>query len=60
VLEAVEAAILKCIACSSCAVMAVGAEGEDKRLVAYIVPADESNRQGMPMSVAERGGCGVL
>ena len=46
VLEAVESAILKTIACDSCAVVALGAEGEDKRLVAYLVPSDVSNRQG--------------
>jgi acyl-CoA synthetase (AMP-forming)/AMP-acid ligase II len=32
VLEAVETAILKRIGCSGCCVVAVGAEGEDKRL----------------------------
>eukprot|EP00658_Telonema_sp_P-2_P084082 TRINITY_DN9241_c0_g1_i1.p2 TRINITY_DN9241_c0_g1~~TRINITY_DN9241_c0_g1_i1.p2 ORF type:complete len:576 (-),score=163.93 TRINITY_DN9241_c0_g1_i1:2486-4120(-) len=43
VLEAVEAAIRKRVACAGCAVLAVGAEGTDKRLVAYLVPCTQAN-----------------
>lgn len=40
-LGAVEAAILECLAVESCVVVAEGEEGEDKRLVAYLVPSSD-------------------
>src|SRR5215207_1294401 len=42
-LGAVEAAIEKDLAVRSCVVVSVGEEGEDKRLVAYIVPDPEDD-----------------
>ena len=46
-LGAVEAAIQENLAVHNCVVVADGAEGEDKRLVAYLVPdADEAGRHG--------------
>jgi amino acid adenylation domain-containing protein/thioester reductase-like protein len=42
-LGAVEAAIEKSLAVSSCVVVSEGEEGEDKRLVAYIVPDPEDD-----------------
>ena len=43
-LGAVEAAVEKHLAVRSCVVVAEGAEGEDKRLVAYLVPSDPAER----------------
>ncbi|MDQ3285553.1 MAG: thioester reductase domain-containing protein, partial [Actinomycetota bacterium] len=46
-LGAVEAAIERSLAVRSCVVIAEGEEGEDKRLVAYLVPSTEPHeRQG--------------
>ncbi len=45
-LGAVEAAIEQSIAVRACVVVADGEEGEDKRLVAYLVPSTESERGG--------------
>jgi amino acid adenylation domain-containing protein/thioester reductase-like protein len=46
-LGAVEAAIERCLAVRSCVVVAEGEEGEDKRLVAYLVPSpDPDEREG--------------
>jgi amino acid adenylation domain-containing protein/thioester reductase-like protein len=46
-LGAVEAAIERHLAVRSCVVVAEGEEGEDKRLVAYLVPAsDPAEREG--------------
>ena len=46
-LGAVEAAIERCLAVRSCVVVAEGEEGEDKRLVAYLVPSsDPAEREG--------------
>lgn len=45
-LETVEAAIEKHLAVRNCVVVPDGAEGEDKRLVAYLVPAPEEERVG--------------
>ena len=44
-LGAVEAAIEKGLAVRSCVVVSEGAEGEDKRLVAYIVPEPEDDER---------------
>ena len=43
-LGAVEAAIEESLAVRACVVVAVGEEGSDKRLVAYLVPASEDER----------------
>ena len=43
-LGAVEAAIEKNLAVRSCVVVAEGEEGEDKRLVAYLVPSPDTER----------------
>ena len=43
-LGAVEAAIEENLAVRACVVIAEGEEGEDKRLVAYLVPASEAER----------------
>jgi thioester reductase-like protein len=43
-LGAVEAAILERLAVESCVVVAEGEEGEDKRLVAYLVPSSDPDR----------------
>src|SRR3712207_4700664 len=43
---AVEAAIEENIAVKACVVVADGEEGEDKRLVAYLVPSSEDERGG--------------
>ncbi|MDP8950100.1 MAG: thioester reductase domain-containing protein, partial [Actinomycetota bacterium] len=43
-LGAVEAAILQRLAVESCVVVAEGEEGEDKRLVAYLVPSSDPDR----------------
>ncbi len=45
-LGAVEAAIEQSIAVRACVVVADGEEGEDKRLVAYLVPSTKSERGG--------------
>ena len=60
-LGAVEAAILDGLAVEACAVVAEGEEGEDKRLVAYLVPAsdpdDDSRRlDRRPRDGAQPGG----
>ena len=44
-LGAVEAAIEENLAVHNCVVVADGAEGEDKRLVAYLVPDDAEDRR---------------
>jgi amino acid adenylation domain-containing protein/thioester reductase-like protein len=45
-LGAVEAAIEKHLAVRSCVVIAEGEEGEDKRLVAYLVPSSDPDERG--------------
>ena len=45
-LGAVEAAIEKNLAVRACVVIVEGEEGEDKRLVAYLVPSSEDERGG--------------
>src|ERR687897_1095136 len=45
-LGAVEAAIEKTLAVRSCVVVAEGEEGEDKRLVAYLVPSQDPEEHG--------------
>jgi amino acid adenylation domain-containing protein/thioester reductase-like protein len=45
-LGAVEAAIEKNLAVRSCVVVAEGEEGEDKRLVAYLVPSQDPEERG--------------
>ena len=45
-LGAVEAAIEKHLAVRGCVVIAEGAEGEDKRLVAYLVPSSDPAERG--------------
>jgi amino acid adenylation domain-containing protein/thioester reductase-like protein len=45
-LGAVEAAIEGSLAVRACVVIAEGSEGEDKRLVAYLVPATEDEKEG--------------
>ncbi len=45
-LGAVEAAIEKHLAVGSCVVVAEGEEGEDKRLVAYLVPSSDPEEHG--------------
>ena len=45
-LGAVEAAIERHLAVRSCVVVAEGEEGEDKRLVAYLVPSDPAEGEG--------------
>ena len=45
-LGAVEAAIERRLAVRSCVVAAEGEEGEDKRLVAYLVPSSDASEQG--------------
>jgi amino acid adenylation domain-containing protein/thioester reductase-like protein len=45
-LGAVEAAIEKQLALRNCVVIAEGEEGEDKRLVAYLVPASDPSEYG--------------
>ena len=44
-LGAVEAAILERLAVESCVVVVEGEEGEDKRLVAYLVPSSDPDRR---------------
>jgi non-ribosomal peptide synthetase component F len=45
-LGAVEAAIEEQLALRNCVVIAEGEEGEDKRLVAYLVPASDPSEHG--------------
>ncbi len=45
-LGAVEAAIERRLAVRSCVVVAEGEEGEDKRLVAYLVPSSDASEHG--------------
>ena len=45
-MPAVETAILKRLAVSSCVVVTAGEEGTDKRIVAYIVPLAEGCTRG--------------
>ncbi|WAQ97992.1 LGRD-like protein [Mya arenaria] len=44
-IQAVEAALMELPMVHSCVVLVKGAEGEDKFLVAYIVPSQETNRK---------------
>ena len=55
-LGAVEAAILERLAVESCVVVAEGEEGEDKRLVAYLVPSSDSDRRHADWRVDPRTG----
>jgi len=58
VLGAVEAAIMKLIAVDACVVLASGAEGTDKRLVAYMVgPSKHPEGRYADWSVDEHGRC---
>ena len=59
-LGAVEAAIEKNLAVTACVVVAEGAEGEDKRLVAYLVPAsaDDDDERYLGWSLDPRTGRG--
>ena len=58
VLGAVEAALVECVALSSCVVVADGEEGEEKHLVAYLVraPEDQTNGRLSNFSVDQRTG----
>jgi len=58
VLGAVEAALVECVALSSCVVVADGEEGEEKHLVAYLVraPVDKTNNRLSNFSVDQRTG----
>jgi thioester reductase-like protein len=55
-LGAVEAAILERLAVESCVVVAEGAEGEDKRLVAYLVPSSDPDDRHADWRVDPRTG----
>ena len=64
VLEAVEACMLKRFGLTRCCVTAVGAEGEDKRLAAYLEPCQSHQLEGRlditKVSVDEYGRSSVL
>src|SRR3712207_1904922 len=55
-LGAVEAAILERLAVESCVVVAEGEEGEDKRLVAYLVPSTDPDDRPADWRVDPRTG----
>ncbi|MBD0356040.1 MAG: amino acid adenylation domain-containing protein, partial [Rubrobacter sp.] len=55
-LGAVEAAILERLAVESCVVVAEGEEGEDKRLVAYLVPSSDPDDRPADWRVDPRTG----
>ncbi len=55
-LGAVEAAIEENLAVHNCVVVAEGAEGDDKRLVAYLVPSDEPDGRRAEWNIDSRTG----
>lgn len=55
-LGAVEAAIEENLAVHNCVVIAEGAEGEDKRLVAFLVPDSEDSRRYASWTIDDKSG----
>ena len=53
-LQAVEAALLETGMVNACVVLVMGAEGEDKYLVAYIVPQGEATRKEIRAALKKR------